>query len=132
MQTALIKVWPRWSTITKAGDPGPYVRRVIYTTFLAWRSRRGWAERPTDTVPEVGVEDTPGGLSTALLSALKALPPRQRAVVVCRYLDDLSERQTAELLGCTVGTVKSQSSRALESLRGVMQLTTFVDVEEDT
>lgn len=95
VQAALMKAWPRWSRIDA---PEAYVRTAMVRTYLV---------------------DT----ATAVRAALAALPPRQRAVIVLRYLDDLSEAQTADALGCTVGTVKSQASKALARLRGAGLLT---------
>src|SRR5690348_10816290 len=109
VQTALMNVWPRWNKIVAHGDPEPYVKRTIYTTYLAWWSRRWSRELPSPTVPEHAATE-PDGIDPTVVEALRALPRRQRAVVVCRYLDDLSEHQTAAILGCSVGTVKSQAS----------------------
>lgn len=86
-----------------------------------WR-RRWHGERPTEVLPETPVD---GGLlrvddQAVLAAALCELPPRQRAVVVLRYFDDLSEADTAAVLGCAVGTVKSSTSRALTRLRELL------------
>lgn len=120
VQSALLRVVPRWSRIRT--DPEAYVRRVIFTEHVnGWRRRSGRDERPRGDVPELVAPgpDHPEQLAArlALQDALLRLAPRQRAVVVLRYYEDLSEAQTAELLGCSIGTVKRQNSRALERLR---------------
>lgn len=123
VQTALMKLWPKWRRVSAAGDPTAYVRRILYTTYVSW-----WRRKPSSEVPVAEVRDqvdVVGGESLVALrhdltSALAALPRHQRAVVVCRYLDDLSEAQTADLLGCSVGTVKSQSARALARLGAIL------------
>lgn len=120
VQTALLKVVPKWARI--CADPEPYVRRVLYTEHVSrWRRRRGRDERPRDDVPEVA--DTRSSLAehTAsrldLRAALLQLAPKQRAIVVLRHYEDLTEAQTAELLGCSVGTVKRQNHLGLARLR---------------
>jgi RNA polymerase sigma-70 factor (sigma-E family) len=122
VQTALGKVWSRWDHVVERAEPGPhaYVRKVMLTTYIAWWRRRWNGEAPTDVLPEVAQAGDSGRASAErldLLRALSALPRGQRAVVVLRYVEDLSEAQTAEVLGCSVGTVKSQCSRALAALR---------------
>ncbi|HET7763042.1 MAG TPA: SigE family RNA polymerase sigma factor [Phycicoccus sp.] len=118
VQTALSKVWPRWDRVV-AGDASPhaYVRRVMVTTYIAWWRRRWNGEHPTDVLPEptTPVRDEPDRVD--LVRALATLPRGQRAVLVLRYVEDLSEAQTAKALGCSVGTVKSQCSRGLAALR---------------
>ncbi len=114
VQVALVKVVPRWGRI--ADDPEPYVRKVLVNESISrWRRRR-WREVHTDTLPEPAVEG-PGADRVALQQALARLAPRQRAVIVLRYYDDLTESQAARLLGVSVGTVKSQSRDALRRLR---------------
>jgi RNA polymerase sigma-70 factor (sigma-E family) len=93
-----------------------YVRRTVFTTYLGWRRRRSFHEQPTEHLPD-RVDSATARPSHDTVRALLQLPPRQRAVVVLRYFDDLTERRTAEVLGCSVGTVKSQTARALTSLR---------------
>ncbi|GAA4716309.1 SigE family RNA polymerase sigma factor [Pedococcus ginsenosidimutans] len=125
VQTALGKTWPHWShiAVSEGGSYDAYVRKVMMTTYIAWWRRRWTAEYPTASLPErpASASGTPEAETTErrrdLLAALAPLPRGQRAVVVLRYFYDLSEAQTAEALGCTVGTVKSQSSRALAALR---------------
>jgi RNA polymerase sigma-70 factor (sigma-E family) len=117
LQTALAKCWFAWGRID--GPPEPYVRRALATTYATWWRRRWRGERPTGELPDRG-----GPLATtsvddrdALWRALGALPRRQRAVVVLRYYEDLSEVETAVALGISIGTVKSQAAKALAALR---------------
>jgi RNA polymerase sigma-70 factor (sigma-E family) len=117
LQTALARSWFAWGRI--AGPPEPYVRRVIATTYATWWRRRWRSEYPTGSLPEApGVDGTAGvDERDALWRALGTLPRRQRAVVVLRYYEDLSEADTAAALGISRGTVKSQASKALAALR---------------
>ncbi|EWT02029.1 RNA polymerase subunit sigma-70 [Intrasporangium oryzae NRRL B-24470] len=123
VQTALAKAWFAWGRIE--GQPEAYVRRIMVNTYSSWWRRRWNGEQPTAELPEsrrdgrhrdhaeaAQVDDR-----TTLWGALGRLPKRQRAVVVLRYYEDFSEAETAELMGCSVGTVKSQASRALAKLR---------------
>ena len=126
VQTALEKSWPRWGR--RIEHPEAYVRRVLLTTYLSWRRRRWWGELPSASVPESGVADQPE-LRLALLQVLGRLTPRQRVVIVLRYFDDLSEAETAGLLGCSVGTVKSHASRGLQELRAMPGLAESLGVE---
>ncbi|ADB35277.1 RNA polymerase, sigma-24 subunit, ECF subfamily [Kribbella flavida DSM 17836] len=117
LQTALAKVWFAWSRI-EGGDPEPYVRKVLVNTYATWWRRRWNGEQPTEDLPEsVGPDGAGTAERTDLWRALQQLPRRQRAVVVLRYYEDLSEAETARILGCTIGTVKSQTSKAFAKLR---------------
>jgi RNA polymerase sigma-70 factor (sigma-E family) len=116
LQTALAKSWLAWGRIH--GDPEPYVRAVIANTFVSMRRRLWRREVPTEHLPEHS--ETPGFAvddREALWTALGHLPRRQRAVIVLRYFEDLTEAQTAAALRINVGTVKSQTSKALATLR---------------
>ena len=115
LQTALAKAWFAWRRIE--WDPEAYVRRVMVTTSASWWRRRWNGELPTADLPENPTKDGDEVHDHDLWLALRHLPPRQRAIVVLRYLEDRSERETAFLMGCSVGTVKSQTSRALAKLR---------------
>ncbi|MCR6031203.1 SigE family RNA polymerase sigma factor [Nocardioides sp. zg-579] len=121
VQVALVKVVPHWARI--ADRPEPYVRRVLARESVSrWRRRR-WREVSTAEPPEVrALGDGAGEASDRdlLRSALAALPPRQRAVIVLRYYEDLTEQQTAEALGVAVGTVKSQAREGLARLRALV------------
>ena len=113
LQTALTKAWFAWKRIH--GEPEPYVRKILVNTYASWWRRKWHGEQPTEDLPEGTVEET--GEPTDLWTAMERLPRRMRAVVVLRYFEDLTEVQTAEVLGCSVGTVKSQASKALAKLR---------------
>jgi RNA polymerase sigma-70 factor (sigma-E family) len=116
VQTALGKTWPRWDSVTTSPREA-YVRKVMLNTYIAWWRRRWNGEYPTATLPEQSTDERDLDQRRDLLTALGSLPKGQRAVVVLRYFEDLTEAQTAELLGCSVGTVKSQCARALATLR---------------
>lgn len=118
VQTSLAKAWPAWGRIRHA-DPEGYVRKVLVNTHSSWWRRRWRGEVPTELLPDRSGPDGAAGLHErpALHAALLRLPARQRAVVVLRFHEDLSEAATAELLGITTGTVKSTSSKALAALR---------------
>jgi RNA polymerase sigma-70 factor (sigma-E family) len=118
VQTTLAKCWGRWSSITRDGSAEAYVRRALVNTYTDWWRRKWNAERPTAVLPETAVTWTAGVEERQdTLAALALLPRGQRAVLVLRFYDDLTEVQTAEVLGISVGTVKSQTSRALSALR---------------
>ena len=116
VQSALIKVVPKWQRIEDR--PEGYVRQVLARESVnRWRGRR-WREVPTDLVPEASSHASAENLDRiALLEDLRRLSPRQRAVLVLRYFDDLTEADTAAALGISVGTVKSHARDALARLR---------------
>ncbi|WP_326611329.1 SigE family RNA polymerase sigma factor [Streptomyces scopuliridis] len=122
LQSTLAKVWPKWPRI--AGDrPEAYVRKSLVHLHASWWRRRWRGELPYGEVPDAaGTFDAYAevDLEQSLAAAVRALPVRQRAVVVLRYFEDLSVDDTAATLGCTPGTVKSQSARALRSLRAAL------------
>lgn len=120
-QTAFVAVHRRWRKIRDKGALDAYVRRTLVRALID-ESRRPWRrERFTDEVPETAGDGPDVGdqvaTRTALLAALRAVPPRQRAVLVLRFLEGLDVGAVAEALGCTEGTVKSQTARGLATLR---------------
>ena len=119
LQTALAKSWFAWGRLDD--NPEPYVRKVLVDTYASWWRRRWRAETPTESLPD---SQAHGPDPTAqvhdrdeLWQALGRLPRRQQAVIVLRYFEDLTEAQTADALGVSTGTVKSQTSKALARLR---------------
>ena len=121
LQTAFAQAWSRWSRVSAANDPVAYVRRMAINAALA-RHRRAFSRRETSVsaLPETPMPDADLVDRDATWRAVRALPPRQRAVVVLRYYEDLSEREIADALGCRPGTVKSQASAALATLRAAL------------
>ena len=121
VQTTLVKAYSSWSRIRRADAPDAYVRRMLVNEFLSATRRRKRARQYAETQPpgppvpthEAGVLDR-----TVVWQEVVSLPPRQRAVVVLRFYEDLSEKQIAQVLGCAPGTVKSQTAAALRSLQG--------------
>jgi RNA polymerase sigma-70 factor (sigma-E family) len=111
---ALERTLVRWRRIDSRSDPEAYVRRVMVNRNISiWRKRR--REVLTDDIRNAGREDE--RRDHDMWRAIQQLPPRQRAVVVLRYYEDLSESEIAHILGCSAGTVKSQASKALGKLR---------------
>lgn len=119
-QGALERLWPHWSRVSGAGDPLPYTQRIMVNLATSRRRGRRWqAERLDASVPDLGGADEAAGVDAqdALDRWLRLLPTRQRAVIVLRFVCDLSVEQTAGVLRCSSGTVKSQTAKALSSLR---------------
>src|SRR3954469_24835858 len=119
VQVAFAKVYASWSRVTRTDDPTAYVRRIAINAALG-HGRRAFFRRETsvDRLPERAADPGLDALERdEVWRAVGALPPRQRAVVVLRYYEDLSERQIADTLGCRPGTVKSQASAAIATLR---------------
>ncbi|MGH3295985.1 MAG: SigE family RNA polymerase sigma factor [Trebonia sp.] len=120
-QAALSEVWRHWNRVSVMEAPAAYAHKVMLNTFLSWRRRRRWTA-------EVSAErfvvspSTTGGFARVdtrevLRHALRQLTTKQRAVITLRYFEDRSEAETAAIMGCTVGNVKSQASRAIAKLR---------------
>lgn len=116
-QTTLAKVFASWRRINRRDAAHAYAMRTLLNTYLAENRRRRPTEYLTGQVPEWPVEQPSPELRLAVLEALATLPPKARAVVVLRYWADQSVDQVAALLGCSTGNVKSQSARALDKLR---------------
>ena len=117
-QTALARTYVAWRRVSRADDPDAYLRRILVNTSNRRFRKRRVTEQPGD-VPETPIDGLADqvGERAALLAALRQLPPRQRAVIVLRYWEDLDDVQIAATLGCSPGTVRSQLSRALAKLR---------------
>jgi RNA polymerase sigma-70 factor, ECF subfamily len=119
LQTALTKTYLAWKRLGEIEAVEPYARRVLVNTATSWWRRRWHGERPTEILPERAEPDRVDEQveRDALWRHVQALPARQRAVLVLRFYEDLSETQTASLLNISTGTVKSQTFRALNTLR---------------
>lgn len=118
VQTALVKAWTAWRRID--GDPDRYVYRILVNTHASWWRRRWRGEVPTEVMPEGPSErDFAKGVADreALWAAMGSLAKRQQAVIVLHYFGDLTHQQVADVLDCSLGTVKKQISRALARLR---------------
>ena len=122
VQTTLVRVYPHWHRL-RPGTAEHYVRRALVNTNRSRHRRRRIVHLLLPVLPDThpAREDRVGVGSVeehdTIVRVLNLLPERQRAVVVLRYCEDLSAEEVAEILGCSVGTVKSQSSRALARLR---------------
>lgn len=122
VQKGLVKLYLHWDRTT-IKSPDAYVRRVI-VNVMREESRRHWfrRERASERLPERAHPDhgEAGSERLTMLDALSRLPRRQRIAVVLRHWEDLSVEQTAEIMGCSPGTVKSQTARGLQTLRGLL------------
>lgn len=124
LQTALERTYRRWSRVRREGAPEAYVRRIIVNAATdRWRREHGVRSVPLDDSSVPAASDPRLDCLNAreqLLAGLRQLSAGQRAVLVLRYFDDLTEAQTARALGCSVGTVKSQHARAMARLRELL------------
>jgi RNA polymerase sigma-70 factor (sigma-E family) len=124
VQEALVRVYVRWPKLQKQGGELAYARRAVASVVIDEARRRSSREFPADPdLAQPTTEDVAAAVTdrAALMAALAGLPPRQRACVVLRFFEELDVRETAAALGCSEGTVKSQTSRALASLRSVFE-----------
>ena len=129
-QAAFARAYASWPKVRRTGNPEAYVRRIVVNENRNRFRKQRVAERLTDLPPEPGPGTGPGTADatsqyderSALMAALRRLGPRQRAVVVLRYWLGLTEAEAAAELNCSVGTVKSQASRALATLRQSAEL----------
>lgn len=122
VQVALLRTWQRWDRLDDPAAAESYARRIMVRLAATWWRRRWHGEVPAETLPEPDIHDhgdlaSTVGVRTDLAAVLAKLPARQRAAVVLRFYEDLSEQQAAALLGCSVGTVKSNAARGLAKLR---------------
>lgn len=122
LQTALAKLYLAWDKIHDRGSVDGYVRRIMVNENNSlWRKPWKKREHASDTIPDSALgayDDTyDDGRAAALWEVVQSLPPKARAVVVLRYYEQLSEAETADVLGISTGTVKSQCSRAIGALR---------------
>jgi RNA polymerase sigma-70 factor (sigma-E family) len=124
LQEALARVAQKWARLNRSGNPDAYVRRVLHNLSVdRWRRRKS---RPSEVLSEAPVDrfsdgDEQGSTERRLVlaEALGRLTPKQRAVLSLRFYEDLTETQTAAILGCSVNTVKSQTRAALTRIRQV-------------
>lgn len=119
LQSALTKTYLAWGRINDRAALDGYVRRTMVNINISWWRRRRLEEYPTDELPDTPIADHTrrSELRDGLDRILDRLPARQRAAVVLRYYEDLTESEVAETLGVSVGTVKSTVSRAMAKLR---------------
>lgn len=125
VQDAYAKLYLAWNRVHSRESLDAYVRRILVNEHTSWH-RRAWRRRETvvDDVPERPNSANPQqdfDLRDGLWPLVRQLPARQRAAVILRYYEDLTERETAEILKCSIGTVKSQTSRAIATLRAAYQ-----------
>jgi RNA polymerase sigma-70 factor (sigma-E family) len=134
VQTSVTKLYLNWHRVNDAANPDGYARAILVNTFLAEQRSPWWkqvalhrdkaGEDPAgpgavlDRIPDPAMRDLDGAMD--LRRALPLLPARQRTTIVLRYYCELSVIETAQLMGCSTGTIKSQTSRALETLRRLM------------
>lgn len=124
VQEGLIRVYVAWPRLVRDGGEMAYARKAVVSAFLDASRKRSSTERPTSEQRDrASGEDVAGTVAdrAALMAALARLPQRQRACVVLRYFEELDVRETAAVLRCSEGTVKSQTSRALASLRAMFE-----------
>lgn len=122
LQTALAETYVRWHRLRQPAAAEAYVRKAIVTANSAWWRRRASGELPHDALPDGVLHDRTDEVVErhTILALLQQLSPRQRAVLVLRFFDDMSEHDVARTLGCSTGSVKQHTARGLERLRALM------------
>lgn len=121
VQDALIKCFPKWQRITHNGDPNPFLRRTLIRLCMDHGRRPSRREVTSASISDTGPTNDPD--FDHLLQALQEVPAGQRAILILRYFDGLTVEETAEATRTSVGNVKSQSSRGMQTLRSVLVTT---------
>lgn len=120
LQSVLVRMIGRWSKLRRVDNLSAYARKIMVNQFISWRRRRDSRETLSAEPPDRAYSDEDSAvLRIVLRQALMRLTPKQRAVLVLRFYEDRTEREIADLLGCSVGTVKSQAHHALARLRAL-------------
>jgi RNA polymerase sigma-70 factor (sigma-E family) len=119
VQTTMMRVHTHWRRVQRSDVPEAYTRRMLVNQFNSWWRRRRVPELVSGYLPDRSVGDGQAAvdLHDQIWPAVRALPQRMRAVLVLRYFEDLTEKETADILGCSVGAVKSHTNRAIRKLR---------------
>lgn len=120
VQTTLTKVFVSWGRVRRSSSAESYARKVMLNTFLSQRRLKGSGEMPTAEFRDLPAPGVDADLRLTLLTALRQLPPRSRAVVVLRYVEDHSIESVAEMMGTTPAAVKSMNARGLAQLRQLL------------
>lgn len=122
VQSALAQTYAHWPSIRDLGSAEAYARRILVNANAAWWRRRSATELPIEVVPDGVRPDDTAAIAERepLMAALRLLSPRQRAALVLRFFDDLSEADTARILGCSAGSVKRHTARGLDRLRELL------------
>jgi RNA polymerase sigma-70 factor (sigma-E family) len=120
VQTTLAKLYVAWHRVERTESPDAYARKVLMNTYFSQRRLKRSTETPVAEPPELTATREDSDLRLTLVAALRKLPPRSRAVVVLRYVDDHSIESVAQALGISPAAVKSLNSRGLEQLRGLL------------
>lgn len=123
VQESLARLHRHWARVSDFGEPDAYVRTIMFNQLLSWRRRHSWTERPIADVGETAATDNAldaGAERDAMWTMLGELPPRQRAVIVLRFYEDLDDDAIARLLSCSPATVRSHASKAVARLRSVV------------
>ena len=127
VQEAMTRVHRHWRRVRQDGTPAAYAHQAVVNAALSWRRRRRIREvplSPGDHATRAAAEpvsQTMDGVDPQLLAALRSLPPQMRAAVALRYLEDRSQAETAQLLGCSIGAAKSAASRGVARLREALE-----------
>lgn len=130
VQSALTRAYGQWTKVQRAEDRSAYVQRLMINLHLSWRRRRTNTERVVESVPDRGAADHQSAHAERdqMRAALSHLSPRARTAVVLRYFEDLSEVETARLMGCSVSTVNNHVTRGLAALRALLTTTSDDDL----
>ncbi|MEZ0106444.1 RNA polymerase sigma-70 factor (sigma-E family) [Catenulispora sp. EB89] len=132
VQAVFVKVHLHWRRIRRQDSFDAYLRTTLFRVYIDTRRSKWRRETPAEYLPDVEARGTgPSDDRDILVAALRRIPPRQRAVLVLRYWEDLSIEETAGLLGCAAGTVKSQAAKGLAALRPLLAGTVFEPVARE-
>jgi RNA polymerase sigma-70 factor (sigma-E family) len=131
VQTCLVKLYRAWPRLDTGTDPDAYLRRILVNTQRSWWRARWRREVPMATFPDrsaPAAEEHRHAIGEEVRRALATLPVRQRTALVLRFFEDLPEAQVAELMGCSVGSVKTHTHRGLHAMRRLLPLAAEFEV----